>query len=73
MLTGAQMDELRHRCRRWESTTPPCGISPYDVYSPCLPDQDERGLRCATCGLRQRLEIAAMREDERVDYLNGTR
>lgn len=59
MLTEAQKEDIRHRMRQWESTSPPCGISYADIYSPCLPEQDERGLWCATCGLRQRLEIAA--------------
>lgn len=58
MLTGAQMEAARHRIRQWESTVPPCGISVADIYCPCLPERDERGLWCATCGLRQRLEIA---------------
>lgn len=59
VLTGAQMDAARHRIRQWESTVPPCGISTADICNPCLPERDERGLWCATCGLRQRLEIEA--------------
>ena len=51
------MDELRYRYRRRLSAAPPCGISHADICNPCLPEQDDRGLWCATCGLRQRLEI----------------
>lgn len=51
--------ELRDRIRQWQGTPAPCGISYADIYSPCLPERDQRGLWCATCGLRQRLALEA--------------
>jgi hypothetical protein len=52
-------DSLRIRdiVRRWLGAPAPCGISHEDPYNPCLPEEDHRGLWCATCGLRQRPAI----------------
>lgn len=60
MLTEAQLEQVRRNYWQWRSSVvPPCGISHSDVYNPCQPERDERGLRCATCGLRQRLALEA--------------
>ena len=53
----ACMEECRRTSRQWLSGPPPCGISHADIYNPCMPERDERGLRCVMCGLRQRLAI----------------
>jgi hypothetical protein len=57
VLRPDQLAELRQRITRWEGQPPPCGIPPAHPYSPCLPEQDEDGLWCATCFLPQRLAL----------------
>jgi hypothetical protein len=52
-----QRDLIRSLYWRWRGTVTPCGISHLDACNPCLPDGDDRGLYCLTCGLRQRLEL----------------
>jgi|HubBroStandDraft_2_1064218.scaffolds.fasta_scaffold2170983_2 hypothetical protein len=53
------MERVRRLFRQWHGTVAPCGISHVEIYNPCLAEEDERGLRCVTCGLRQRLELTA--------------
>lgn len=53
------VDEARRVMRQWEGGEPPCGIPHTDIYNPCLPERDWRGLCCVTCGLRQRLALTA--------------
>ena len=56
-LTEAQMEECRKVFRLWRTVPPPCEGNHVDVYNPCLPQRDERGLWCVMCGLRQRLAL----------------
>ena len=56
-LTEAQMEDCRRTYRQWLTTPPPCGINHVDIYNPCLPERDQRGLWCVMCGLRQRLAL----------------
>lgn len=60
-LTPEQQARAHRLYGRWLGTVPPCGISHIDIYNPCLPEEDQHGLWCATCGLRQRLEITPPR------------
>jgi len=57
-LTAAQLDRIRRLWRQWQGTTAPCGISYADPYNPCLPEEDDGGLWCATCCLPQRLALS---------------
>lgn len=56
-LTYAQLSRIRRLTRQWQGTPAPCGISYADPCSPCLPEEDQDGLWCATCHLPQRLAI----------------
>lgn len=56
-LAPAQLERNRRLLQRWHGTVTPCGISHVDVFNPCGPEEDQRGLWCVTCGQRQRLEI----------------
>ena len=56
-LTLEQLARIRRHYRQWLGTVTPCGISHAEVFNPCLPEEDKRGLWCLTCGLRQRLEL----------------
>ena len=62
-LTEAQMEECRRTYWQWRTVPPPCGINHVDIWNPCLPERDERGLWCATCGLRQRLALPVAGQD----------
>lgn len=54
-----QLEEVRRLFWQWRQFVAPCQISHVDVYNPCLPNRDDRGLWCVTCGLRQRLALEA--------------
>jgi hypothetical protein len=60
-LTPEQFARAVRLYWQWRGTVAPCGISHADAYNPCLPEEDERGLWCVTCGLRQRLALEAGR------------
>jgi hypothetical protein len=57
-LRYCDLQRVRDAWRNWTATPAPCGISYADPYNPCLPEDDD-GLICLTCGLRQRLAITA--------------
>jgi len=71
-LTEAQLEQMRRDQREWQSVPPPCGIPHIDIWNPCLPERDERGLWCATCMLRQRLAITAGDRRWRLIQSRGT-
>lgn len=58
-MTPEQMAISRRLFRQWYQFVAPCGISYADIFNPCQPEEDDRGLWCVTCGLRQRLALEA--------------